>query len=513
MEGLVLLGLLGAGYLARDTSDTQDLVVEPIVPTNDSSSSGTTVYNVQNFEDSKKQEMDMLQQSFVDSKQKGSNVIDSANPQQSDFYQTPDIINSMGGVPLTKEDFLMNDQGIKVEPFFSGSGPRNINFEENLGLLNHQGGVGAFKPPKKEFGQFFELEQSYGNVYGNQFEGARSEKDRYISGDMKTNELPFQQEKTPPIDSKNQVNMDIGAIHAERNSTDNLRSLNNPKLSFGGVILGGEGISKRTEEGEVFKNSPDQDYLNTADKWLVTTCGTDGPMLRPEQVLPDTNRTHLNESKMGSVAPNAHASTQKRPQFKKSTNQQFAPDTMRNASLEGLAKDDSHNVGGYFVYPNERETTGDNYFVVNTTPVHEASTTRLQDIVKPTIKETTNYSYTGDGGSNVPAQVSSDQFMRADVNINKELIAEGRSPTPESVKLANGMDNVNIEIDKIESDYFTHYISGSDRIYQEIPTDNVCEYTQDKDTLDNVKLSDRLDPTNLDPFRNNPYTQSLSSFY
>ena len=74
------------------------------------------------------------------------------------------------------------------------------------------------------------------------------------------------------------------------------------------------------------------------------------------------------------------------------------------------------------------------------------------------------------------------------------------------------MDWMNVDIKKIENDYFTYSISNPDKIYQEIPTDNTCEYTQDKDTLDNVKLSDRLDPNMLDPFRENPYTQSLASF-
>ena len=51
-----------------------------------------------------------------------------------------------------------------------------------------------------------------------------------------------------------------------------------------------------------------------------------------------------------------------------------------------------------------------------------------------------------------------------------------------------------------------------DHIYQEIPVDNTCKYTNNKDTLDNIKLSDRLDPNMLDPFRSNPYTKSLASF-
>ena len=55
-------------------------------------------------------------------------------------------------------------------------------------------------------------------------------------------------------------------------------------------------------------------------------------------------------------------------------------------------------------------------------------------------------------------------------------------------------------------------MNNVDKIYQEIPIDNKCEYTRNKDTLNNNKLSDRLDPTMLDPFKENPYTQSLASF-
>ena len=77
-----------------------------------------------------------------------------------------------------------------------------------------------------------------------------------------------------------------------------------------------------------------------------------------------------------------------------------------------------------------------------------------------------------------------------------------------------GMDTLNVDIKKIESDYFNPRINGLDKLYQEIPTEqqNIREYTQDKDTLDNVKLADRLDPTMLDPFKDNPYTHSLASF-
>ena len=110
--------------------------------------------------------------------------------------------------------------------------------------------------------------------------------------------------------------------------------------------------------------------------------------------------------------------------------------------------------------------------------------------------------------------MATDQFYRADLNPNKEFISRGRAPTIENTKLTNGMDTLNVDIKKIESDYFNPRINSLDKVYQETPTEqpNIREYTQDKDTLDNVKLADRLDPTMLDPFKGNPYTHSLASF-
>ena len=45
-----------------------------------------------------------------------------------------------------------------------------------------------------------------------------------------------------------------------------------------------------------------------------------------------------------------------------------------------------------------------------------------------------------------------------------------------------------------------------------ISTSTDTKNTRDKDVLDNVKLSDRLSPDLLDPFRNNPLTKPLTSY-
>ena len=202
--------------------------------------------------------------------------------------------------------------------------------------------------------------------------------------------------------------------------------------------------------------------------------------------------------------------------FKKSTNQQLNIETNRNMTLEDKAIDDNHNKDSYFVYPNEREITTERTYEGNIKSIFTGETERLYDKVKPTVKQTTNFEHTGNAGSYLSGTTANDKFYRADLNQNKEIISRGRGPTPEKTKLANGMDTLNVDIKKIDSDYFNPRINNMDKLYSELPTknkiDNTCEYTQDKDTLDNVKLADRLDPNMLDPFRENPYTQSLASF-
>jgi hypothetical protein len=548
MESVVLLGLMGVGYLMnKDEKDKTYPEVQPPL----FEGSGNSVYDQANYMDSKKYEIGLANANHELSMQGDSKVIDALNMtgrntlRASSNQGSGDSIDSISGASLSRDDFLVNDQGIKIEPFFSGS-PPNVNYDDNASLTMHQGGEHARRGPRTEVGQFFETQRDYGNVFGNQFAGVRADQSRYIGGNERRNELPFEQERVVHIDQKSDINRDIGLAYAQKNSVDALRSLSNQKQSFAAKVLGGKGIDNRGEIGEVFQHSPDADYINTADKWLVTTGAITAAQIQPEQIIKETNRAHFNEGKLGpAVAVNFNPS-EKRPMFKKSTNQQLEVDTNRNANLETMASDDNHNKDSFFAYPNEREITEERTYEGNIKSVFQGETERLYDSVKPTVKQTTlddsrngfvstvkpfpterlkdtirptlkqttNYEHSGNAGSYLHGSMANDQYYRADLNPNKEIISQGRAPTTENTKLAAGMDTLNVDIKKIESDYFNPRINNADKLYQEIPTDRneIREYTQEKDTLDNVKLSDRLDPVMLDPFKENPYTQSLASF-
>lgn len=516
MESVVLLGLMGVGYLINKDKDDKHKVynnVNPPINVN----SGNSVYDLANYSDSKKHEIDLVNKNHSLSMKGDSKMIDSLNlpggrnTLKDTIMGNNNYIKSISGEEISKDDFLLNDQGVKVEPFFSrDSSPQNLN--DNQSLINHQGGSHAFRSQKREIGQFFELEKDYGNVFGNQFSGIRADSSRYDNGMMRTNERAFESELVAPIDQKSNLNTDVALAYAQRNNTDNLRTLNNQKENYGGKILGGKGIDLRSQEGEVFQHTPDQDYVNSADKWLVTTGAINAASINPTQIVKDTNRSHFNDGKLGPAGAVNFNPSQDRPSFKKSTNQQLHIDSNRNMNLESKASDDDHNKDSFHVYPNEREITTERTYEGNLKSMFEGSTERIYDTIKPTVKETTNYEHTGNAGSYLPGTTANDKYYRVELNPNKEVISRGRDPTPENTKLTNGMDTMNVDIHKIENDYFNHRINNMDKLYQDTPVKDTCEYTQEKDTLNNVKLADRLDPNMLDPFRQNPYTHSLASF-
>ena len=553
MEGLILLGILGAGYLINEDKDKKQKIYDEIQPPLFQNSSNT-VYDLNNVKDAQKYEVDQVIKHHKEAMEPGSKVIDALNMgnrntlnQGSQEIYT-DNIKTLSGGEIKKENFLLNDQGVLMEPFFAGNGPSDIDLDARSHRMDsHFGGFGATEGGSKRI----DLQKPLGdqwvpnaNVNGKLFEGVEADQSRFNEGMYRTNELPFEQEKVSHIDVKSEINRDVDLLYAQRNNTDNIRTLNNQKLSFSGKVLAGKGIDQRGEEGAVYKHLPDRDYVNEADKWLVTTGAITAGLIRPDSELKDTNRQYLNEGVIGGAAPVIFKSGEDRPNFKKTTKQQLLPDTNRNISVEGMVSDDDHNKSSYFVYPNEREITSERTHEGNFKSVFSAQTEkiqdkvkptikettlsshegfvgsgatqlpkeRLQDVVKPTIKSTTMFEYPGNGGTTAQAEMASDKFLRADLNHDKEIISRGRDPTSETTKLTSGMDTVNIEINKLDTDYFNQRVNNPDKLYEEIPQDSVFQYTQDKETLDNIKLSNRLDPGLLDPFRNNPYTKSLSSF-
>jgi hypothetical protein len=131
-------------------------------------------------------------------------------------------------------------------------------------------------------------------------------------------------------------------------------------------------------------------------------------------------------------------------------------------------------------------------------------------------QETLVKDYTGTAGHTVSANQEYDAAYAAETNANKEEIAKGRAPTQNSVKISVGGDNMNVDIKRLDNDRknprdLERDMPNCDVPYQLPPTANPYSITKEKNTVFN-NYTERIQPEILDAFRNNPYTQSLSSY-
>ena len=122
------------------------------------------------------------------------------------------------------------------------------------------------------------------------------------------------------------------------------------------------------------------------------------------------------------------------------------------------------------------------------------------------------FDYMGVAGGAQKGEMEKQNYMNAETNPTKEIISQGRDPTQNNVKIANGMDTVNMEINKLDYDYMNHRGNAVEKVYQRPQNDSNGEITTMKDRLEDDSIATRIDPSLLNPFRNNPLTQSLESF-
>jgi len=593
MEVAILGGLVGLGYLFNE-SNKDNNPVNTTIKAEASVPNGDNIYNSEHYNTVDGAIRQLAQDNFEESQQRNPKVInhqkldrigsDLYNPPLSDNdneleelkenFQNHTFSNASGSY-ISNSNFMQNDQGIGLAPYFSGSAPTNEGLENSRSLTMHQGGNDAeFHTSKRESTNFFPLEQQ--QVFGNTFGEGMGDPTRYDTGILKTNQLPFTQERQAHIDVKDPLNRSIDQLIANSTNVDKLRGGSNPKLTFKGKVLSGKNMNEsRGQQGEVFKHQVDQSYENSADKWLVTTGAVIEKSQRPLHVMPDTNRSVINHQPTGSAAPVLHKGNEKRAGVRKPMKNQLGTDTIRNAG-SGVPLDGSEmHKQGYRALPNERDVTHLRNHQSNLRADYDGQTLGLQDTLKKTVKQTTLipknngtmgnstlnttlgiqdilkktkkqttidsqnngyimggyeknpsgyetpetttkdttiFDYTGGATGLFKGDMDKINYQNAETNPTKEIISQGRAPTLNNVKISNGMDTVNMEINKLDYDYTNHRLNSVDKVYQNIPEENNGDLTTMKNRLDDEKIAIRIDPSLLNPFKNNPYTQSLESF-
>jgi len=124
---------------------------------------------------------------------------------------------------------------------------------------------------------------------------------------------------------------------------------------------------------------------------------------------------------------------------------------------------------------------------------------------------TSDYEYTGSAGFYQGRASSYGSAYNARLNPNKEEISRGREPTQSKEKLTVGGDFVNISHKKLDADRINIREPAETFVYTAPPQKNMCGMTMTRQTLPEDTQRSRIDPDILTAFRENPYTQSLTS--
>ena len=567
MEAAVLIGLVAVGLL-KNNEDNGDNPIITNVNSDVKMSNGENVYDSGNYyQETKKEVNDLVKKNFNTSTDEDSNIVSDKNLDRNlniEGFQEL-VYSNNSGESINSEDFLRNDQGITTQPFFKKA-PNPIDFNNTRSLDRHQGD-NRLKESKREVGQLFPLEKNE-NVFGNQFGEYIGDKSRYLESRVKQNELPFEQEKVGHIDTKSGINREIKQMIADKTNIDILRSKTNQRKTYEGRIISGKNMNEnRGNMGEFKHHDPDKFYENDPDRYFTTTGAYLKERGKPEHIIKETYRSSLNKQELGGASAN-YTKGEKRSKYKKPLKIQLQSDTNRNVGADQFSGDADFSRKGYRALPNEREVTGERTYEGNVRSDVGNHTVGILDNVKSTIKETTINSsnngylgntsinttqgiqdnlrvtkkqttidsanngymtggfnkltighedqrvtvkestldgYTGVAGSQgYSGNMLKDNYINAETNPNKEIIAQGRMPTLSNTKVVNGGEHVNMEIKKIDSDYMNQSENKLSKVY----ATNI-----DKDRIELTTMKNKLDDDELmNPFKNNPYTQSLSSF-
>ena len=126
----------------------------------------------------------------------------------------------------------------------------------------------------------------------------------------------------------------------------------------------------------------------------------------------------------------------------------------------------------------------------------------------------TDFEYGGIAGPTGPANARSYAAeYNATINSSREEVAQGRAPTAQGAKIANGSDKVNLQHKKIAEDIINVREPAENRFYSMPPQKNQCGMTKVKDELAEETQRDRISPEILDTFRSNPFTKPIGSIF
>jgi len=313
------------------------------------------------------------------------------------YVESTFITSALTGERMKSSEFVHNN----MQPFFGSRVRQNVGADANTGRLDRYTGAGSTDIRKKEVEQMFDNTQTpFGNVYGlensSDFIQGRINDPRNRAG-----ERPFEQVQVAPGVGEGFSSTGKGGFQQiEVNElmmknikrTDDLRTANNPKLTYNlPVVPGQQFIGKSMENvGEVRKYRPDGFYIDeSGERFGAAGQGEfTKETSRPIQIMPHTTRPETSVEYKGPGAGQDFGMNYVVGSYRKPMATQFGGSGYRNADGSGYFKQgsaDDYGRDSYEVRPNERFSTGERVMGLNLSPAEAgATTTHFEDDSRPT---------------------------------------------------------------------------------------------------------------------------------
>lgn len=284
-------------------------------------------------------------------------------------------------------------------PFF-GSSVTQSTSGSNEGLLDKYTGTGSQRIQKEGQAPLFKPQKNMNWTNG------MPSTTNFIQQRMRSNlsqkmnnTKPFESIRVGPgLNEKGGVN-GTGGFNSGMESrdiwrpktVDELRTANNPKVTYEGQMLGAYKPNKSGIIGRVEKNRPDTYYVNSEDRWFTTTGIEKAQKARGTIALRPENRAFQTREYFGQSAPDANG-TYSTPVIQRSEKPQFKSENLGVATSVdswGVKNKDMREIqqDGYKPLANARNLTKQQKELGPVSRGFKAMVTPLLDVLRPSRKQ------------------------------------------------------------------------------------------------------------------------------
>ena len=424
MEFLIAGSLIGAGYYLNNQTKNNKNIINKFKKYN------TNMNTNINLDKLKSEEARIIHKQFQKSKnaintniippQFNNNIINNQNTSIKYLHKPEhtkntenNYVSRLSGKVVNIEEFSHNN----MTPFFGGSIKQNTYEYANQPILELHTGTDKYNINKKEIEPLFKPTKNINNVYGSQL-STQHELNQFVPTIKKQMELPFEQKQCGP-GLNNGYTCEASGGFGQNNtrdyiipkSTNEIRVLTNPKLSYKGRIISGKStIINPGKLGKVVKNRQDTHSERGPSRYFTTVGAYTKEKKESNFVMPETNRK-LTKSYAGSAAPATNKKSKASTKYRKASKNIYKTNGPRNADITTYSGNINHyDYGKNTIHLplNERDNTGKRTHVTNVTSIVKALVAPIEDIFRKTKKENVigNNRMSSNFSSNAPTKLT-----------------------------------------------------------------------------------------------------------